>query len=133
MKRGGLYMRRCHFCLFSCGPHAFDVFRKALRYHYIWLSHDIDVILTRRMIDVIDTERSSPGSPNLPPQSPMTVTRETKVQQLIRCAISQLYLNRLNFPFFKKYNFVHENRNVTFSPLYYSNVKILCSIYNFTQ
>ncbi|KAK2582333.1 hypothetical protein KPH14_004670 [Odynerus spinipes] len=64
------------------GPNAFDAFREALRHHYRWLSEDMDKLESRETCK--DEVIYSAESPMLPPVSPLSVTREEKVKQLIQ-------------------------------------------------
>lgn len=62
-----------------CGPCAFGVFHQSLKHHYIWLSEDIDKLLGNYKIENNEETDYYAGPPNMPPLSPLTVTREEKV------------------------------------------------------
>ncbi|KAL6265324.1 hypothetical protein P5V15_002125 [Pogonomyrmex californicus] len=71
-----------------CGPDAFEKFHSSLKHHYEWLSDEIDKLLGNYEIET-NGEIDYVGPPNIPPHSPLTVTREEKVKQL-KIALQQL-------------------------------------------
>ncbi|XP_019885106.1 apoptotic protease-activating factor 1 isoform X2 [Camponotus floridanus] len=62
-----------------CGPHAFDVFHQSLKHHYIWLSEQIDKLLCNYKVESNEEVDFYVGPANMPPLSPLTVTREEKL------------------------------------------------------
>lgn len=73
----------------KCGPYAFDVFHQSLKHHYIWLSEQIDKLLCSYTIENNEEIDYYAGPLNMPPLSPLTVTREEKTTQL-KMALQQL-------------------------------------------
>ncbi|XP_012525104.1 apoptotic protease-activating factor 1 isoform X2 [Monomorium pharaonis] len=69
-----------------CGPSAFDVFHQSLKHHYEWLSDEIDILLGNYEIETNGEIDYYAGPPNIPPLSPLTVTREEK----LKIALQQL-------------------------------------------
>ncbi|XP_029674820.1 uncharacterized protein LOC115242566 isoform X2 [Formica exsecta] len=69
-----------------CGPYAFDVFHQSLKHHYIWLSEQVDKLLCNYTIENNGEIDYYVGPLNMPPLSPLTVTREEK----LRMALQQL-------------------------------------------
>nr|XP_033321533.1 apoptotic protease-activating factor 1 isoform X1 [Megalopta genalis]XP_033321534.1 apoptotic protease-activating factor 1 isoform X1 [Megalopta genalis] len=63
----------------SRGADAFDKFRQALRHHYEWISEDMD---RQEANEKTLTDVRRVCTPNLPPLSPLTVSREQKIKQL---------------------------------------------------
>ncbi|XP_011155807.2 apoptotic protease-activating factor 1 isoform X1 [Solenopsis invicta] len=72
-----------------CGTRAFDVFHRSLKHHYEWLSDDIDKLLDNSEIETNEEIDYCAEPLNVPPLSPLTVTREEKVEQL-KIALQQL-------------------------------------------
>ncbi|XP_018369153.1 PREDICTED: apoptotic protease-activating factor 1-like isoform X2 [Trachymyrmex cornetzi] len=66
-----------------CGANAFDVFHQSLKHHYDWLSDEIDIMLGNYYeIETNGVTDYYAGPLNIPPLSPLTVTREEKINQL---------------------------------------------------
>jgi hypothetical protein len=62
-----------------CGVYAFDIFHQSLKHHYEWLSDEIDKLLGNYEIETNGEIDYYVGPPNIPPLSPLTVTRKEKV------------------------------------------------------
>ncbi|XP_066591533.1 apoptotic protease-activating factor 1 isoform X2 [Prorops nasuta] len=66
----------------SCGPTAFEAFHQSLRHHYGWISDDIDKMIEANSTTTNETSDYG-GCPNLPPVSPLTVTRDQKLRDAL--------------------------------------------------
>jgi len=62
-----------------CGANAFGVFHQSLKHHYDWLSDEIDIMLGNCEIETNGVTDYYAGPLNIPPLSPLTVTRQEKV------------------------------------------------------
>ncbi|XP_011342861.1 apoptotic protease-activating factor 1 isoform X2 [Ooceraea biroi] len=68
----------------KCGACAFDVFHESLKHHYDWLSDEIDKLLGNYEIETNGEIDYYAGPPNVPPLSPLTVTRKEKLKMALR-------------------------------------------------
>ncbi|XP_071562800.1 uncharacterized protein [Temnothorax nylanderi] len=75
-----------------CGPRAFDVFHQSLKHHYEWLSDEIDKLLGNYEIETNGEIDYYAGPPNIPPLSPLTVTREEKLKIALQQLIPTAYI-----------------------------------------
>ncbi|XP_011876259.1 PREDICTED: apoptotic protease-activating factor 1 isoform X2 [Vollenhovia emeryi] len=75
-----------------CGPSAFDVFHLSLKHHYEWLSDEIDKLLGNYEIEANGEIDYYAGPPNIPPLSPLTVTREEKLRTALQQLTSREYI-----------------------------------------
>ncbi|KAG5314620.1 APAF factor, partial [Acromyrmex insinuator] len=65
-----------------CGANAFGVFHQSLKHHYDWLSDEIDIMLGNYEKETNGVTDYYAGPLNIPPLSPLTVTRQEKINQL---------------------------------------------------
>ncbi|KAL0120735.1 hypothetical protein PUN28_008418 [Cardiocondyla obscurior] len=75
-----------------CGPSTFDVFHQSLKHHYEWLSDEIDKLLGNYEIETNGEIDYYSGPSNIPPLSPMTVTREEKLKDALQQLIPAEYI-----------------------------------------
>ncbi|XP_067209405.1 apoptotic protease-activating factor 1 isoform X2 [Linepithema humile] len=68
----------------DCGSNAFDVFHQSLKHHYDWISDEIDRMLGNYEIETNGEIDYYDGPSNIPPLSPLTVTREEKLKEALQ-------------------------------------------------